>query len=625
MTATRTAPRPRRRSPVFSALSGGLTLLLAATLWLLFAPQSFGGQVDYATVRGNSMAPDLVDGDAVLIRRAPQYGVGDAVAARNPDLGVVLHRIIADDGVRFTLQGDNRPARDSYEPTRADILGKQWARVPRAGYVVRWLQRPIVAIVFGGIVLGLVGIGLARGGAGRRRSRRQPPAPRGRQRGSFGARFALQSASGQTMTGALLLIAIFAAGVAAVHYQATSYQTVTHTLAFTESGHFSYGDTVSGGVYDGDRLSAPEPVFLSLVDDLPVSFDYQLAPLTEGEGLQDVVGAHQLVAEVSHPNGWTATIPLENATLFAGQASRAGGILHIADVMDTIANAENRTGVTSLFYTLRIVATVSADGTYGGVAFSRTVDSAIQFRLSKEQLQFDVKESALESSANVTVGRRETIPRVLVVPLAGTEVPFRWFPRIALASLAVAAIGFAAVALATRALAGRDPAAQISARYGRMLVTVADGAARTRPDAAGSVEPAARTRRKQKRARPATQARAARRRPVRSAHDAPPSPVEVIAPPASAVPPRSLRAGTAAERVGLTIGVESFDDLARLADQRGLAVLWTESDDADEYVLFDGDVTYRFVIPGSARTARRPRRGGRSPERDADTPLRRAG
>jgi hypothetical protein len=91
------------------------------------------------------------------------------------------------------------------------------------------------------------------------------------------------------------------------------------------------------------------------------------------------------------------------------------------------------------------------------------------------------------------------------------------------------------------------------------------------------------------------------------------------------VPPRPLRAGTPAERVGLTIGVESFDDLARIADQRGLAVLWTESEDADEYVLFDGDVTYRFVIPGSARTARRPGRSGRSPERDTDAPLRRAG
>lgn len=619
MTLASTAPRKRRRSSLSSTLGGGLTLLLAVMMWLLFAPQSFGGQFDYATVRGNSMAPGLLDGDAVLIRRAANYHVGDSVAARNPQLDVVLlHRIIADDGVRFTTQGDNRPARDAYEPTRDDVIGKQFARIPHAGNVIRWLQRPIVAVVFGAAVLAVIGVGGATRRKPRRRGAKQTTAPVShRKRGSFVERLGMQSASGQTIAGSLLLLGIFSTVVAVAHYQLSDEETVTHTLAFTESGRFSYGDIVSGGVYDANRLSAPDPVFLSLIEKLPVSFDYQLAPLTGGEGLQDVVGTHQLVAEVSHPNGWTATIPLENPTLFAGQAVRVEGIVNINDVMRTIANTEERTGVTSLFYTLRVVAMVSSDGTYGGVPFAREIESSIRFRLSKEQLQFDVKESDLESTANVTVGRRETIDRVLPIPLTGAAVSFRLFPRVAFAGFAVAALGFAVLGLATRAVSRLGPAAAIRARYGHLLVAVADGDVRA-PDEASAEQAVAeeartrpagakRTKRRRARARrraaappvktgqsPATATRDAEPAPPTAAPAARPSPARSSSGPRTA--PAPFVRPLTRER---NVIVESFDDLARLAEQRGMAVLTTHHGDIDEYVVIDDEVTYRFATLSS--------------------------
>ncbi len=63
--------------------------------------------------------------------------------------------------------------------------------------------------------------------------------------------------------------------------------------------------------------------------------------------------------------------------------------------------------------------------------------------------------------------------------------------------------------------------------------------------------------------------------------------------PASLVPPRPLDAPGA-------ITVESFDDLARIAEQRGLPVLWSSRGGVDEYWVRADAITYRFAIAETA-------------------------
>ncbi len=628
--------------PAFSAFRAGLAVVFAISIWIAFAPQSVGGAFDYAFVNGNSMSPLLHTGDAVLIRRASDYGVGDIVASRNPDLGIVMHRIVADDGERFTLRGDNRTSADSYHPTRSDIIGKEWGIIPHAGYVLHALQRPraLVALLGGLALLLVAGSAVRRrrsGGAG-------PAAPRStgggrRTRRRLAETLTIHGATGQAIVGSLVVVLLVGGALAGLDAVRGDQTSVTHTLAFSEAGRFTYGSTVPGGVYDGNQLGAPQPVFLDLVRSLPVTFDYQLAPITPGAALADVAGATQLNVQIQHPNGWSKTIPVQGTVLFAGNAARAQGVIDLGEILNTITAAETQTGVKSLYYTIHIGATVHADGTFGGVPFSRDTDQGLDFRLTENQMQFDTKASALESNANITVGRPAIVPRTMPIPLLGVELPFSRLPDIALGSVVVAALGFLAVALGTRAVSRRGPVSQIRARYGHLLVALDDDD-RGVPEAtvgASSLTPTALprnrrraqpTRRRARRARmapaattlsPPTADRALPVAPPRATSPSPfvptalppsaavappraPQPVATPPPaqgegglilPASLVPPRPLDAPSA-------ITVESFDDLARVAEQRGLPVLWSSRDGVNEYWVRADDITYRFAITATA-------------------------
>jgi signal peptidase len=126
----------------------------AAVLW----PQALGGSVEYLVVSGSSMEPGMRTGDLVLVRRGGGYDVGDTVAyeVRDGDAGagsIVIHRIVggsADAG--FVTGGDNRDQADLWRPYPEEILGEQWARVPRGGVVLMLLKSPLAlgAVAAGG-------------------------------------------------------------------------------------------------------------------------------------------------------------------------------------------------------------------------------------------------------------------------------------------------------------------------------------------------------------------------------------------------------------------------------------------------------------------------------------------
>jgi hypothetical protein len=67
-------------------------------------------------------------------------------------MGAVIHRIIAQDGDRYTLQGDNTTWTDDYQPTAAGILGKMWLHIPKGGYVLAGFRSPPGAALLAGTV-----------------------------------------------------------------------------------------------------------------------------------------------------------------------------------------------------------------------------------------------------------------------------------------------------------------------------------------------------------------------------------------------------------------------------------------------------------------------------------------
>jgi len=138
-----------RRSAQILELLVGVALAVAWAVTL--RPVSLGGPATYVVVRGDSMLPDFHSGDLVVLRARSGYGPGDVVGYRVPDgeIGaghVVVHRIVAGDGVAgYTVEGDNNPAPDPWQPRTGDVAGTVWLLVPGLGRFVVIAHQPAAA------------------------------------------------------------------------------------------------------------------------------------------------------------------------------------------------------------------------------------------------------------------------------------------------------------------------------------------------------------------------------------------------------------------------------------------------------------------------------------------------
>jgi signal peptidase len=126
--------------------------LLLGVGWLLLAPVQLGGRYIYTIITGNSMEPNLHNGELAMMQPAEDYQIGEVVVYEHPSLGHVIHRIIAKKGDRYTLQGDNNAWVDGYQPTKAEIYGSLRLHIPYAGKVVKGFRTPLGAAALAGVV-----------------------------------------------------------------------------------------------------------------------------------------------------------------------------------------------------------------------------------------------------------------------------------------------------------------------------------------------------------------------------------------------------------------------------------------------------------------------------------------
>src|SRR3989338_1494487 len=141
----------RTRPSWLSSLLAAALLVAVGTAWIVFAPLQFGGQAAYVLISGNSMEPLYHRGDLVITRAARAYGIGDIVTYRHPQIGVVIHRIVARDRQRFVTKGDNNEWLDGYEPEPADILGTAWLHLPGLGRALEQVRRPVNLALLAGL------------------------------------------------------------------------------------------------------------------------------------------------------------------------------------------------------------------------------------------------------------------------------------------------------------------------------------------------------------------------------------------------------------------------------------------------------------------------------------------
>jgi signal peptidase I len=122
-------------APRAVSISAAIALVLAA-LWV-FWPLTLGGATTYVSTHGISMEPRFHTGDLAILRSQSHYAVNDVVAYQSESLHtVVMHRVVDMDGDRFVIQGDNNTWLDEDHPSKEQVLGKLFLRVPQGGKVL---------------------------------------------------------------------------------------------------------------------------------------------------------------------------------------------------------------------------------------------------------------------------------------------------------------------------------------------------------------------------------------------------------------------------------------------------------------------------------------------------------
>lgn len=360
----------------WQAMGGTLTVLLLPVVivaWLLFMPIQFGGRAAYVIVSGISMEPGLSRGDLVVLRHTADYEVGDVVTYREPGFAPIIHRIIAQEGSRYVLQGDNNTWIDSYRPTAEEIVGEMWFAIPGLGKVVEWLRSPPgMALLAGltGVLLFMV-----RPQRDSRQTTRRRAAPRSPRLPGLGENF------GDVLF-LLALLALASAILGIIAFRQPVERSTTRTLDYEHVGAFSYWADVPAGLYDSNHLRTGEPIFPALVSEVHMIFDYWLA----SEAPRDVTLRYQLVAEVSERNGWKRTIVLEPGTVIPGSAFTTRHTFSLAEVDAVINRLEAATDFRGRPYTVALVPQVTVAGTLNGSLFEDTFAPRLEFTYDGTEL-----------------------------------------------------------------------------------------------------------------------------------------------------------------------------------------------------------------------------------------------
>ena len=514
-----------KQHPLRAGLAAATILVAAAALWLLFAPMSIGGNFGYVFLRGNSMNPLITEADIAFIRQADRYEVGDVVAYKHPQLGTVFHRIVDYDGFQFTLRGDNRPTDDSYRPVSEEIIGRHWATVPNGAPVLREIQRPRNAALLVGAFALLYAAKAATRRRSARKGRESAAGPAAGGNVSLRDRLSLYNPGTEQVLMALIGVLVISASLPLLVRLRGETHEISETIPIQQQGTFSYDQTLGSGVYDDDRVTAPEPVFRKLTDDLPIQYSYLLAPTAGGGDLTFLTGSYRLFVEVRQPNGWKRTLELQPTTLFAGNGFSTTQSLTLADIDRLVDDLETATEIRTDVSMLHIVAEVNIEGQLDGIPFTTTLEQAIDFLITDLQVQFSPANSVLEAFDTTTVSRPMEVPRRLSVPIVGVGIAYSAFPEVGLAGAVLGSLGLAVVLGATFLVWREGERARIHARHGHRMVDVGD---------------------------------------------------EV----------------DAGER---PLDVKQFDDLVRIADRDGLVIIHHEDALADEYFVFEGEVTYRHT------------------------------
>jgi signal peptidase I len=452
-------------APRAVSISAAIALVLAA-VWL-FWPLALGGSTTYVATHGISMEPRFHTGDLGILRSADTYSVGDVVAYRSKSLDtVVMHRIVAMDGDRFVIQGDNNSWLDEDHPSQDQVLGTLFLRIPSGGKALAAMSSPAMLVVLAGAALTLVGV------ARRPRSRHSARGARRRRSAQRPSSFSMPTrALARQVAMGSRTVALVAAVGGTVLVAMPSTQHVSSAVQVTQQGAFSYtGSAQPGTTYPDGVVSTGDTIWTRLAHGLTVSFTNTVG----GPHLVGVRGAMRLDVTVAAADGWSAylnsspDVALDGGALTATatvgvDTARASSLLskHYAEIGTPVAPA-----------TLVVTPVVATVGTASGVPFEAGSPDPLTFGLDATSMRLAGagKGSTLKPSTKTQVTVDEIVPRRFSV--LGVTIPIGLARIVAAAVLVLAMLTLAAGAWIGRTGRG-DIADQFLVRHADRILPVA--------------------------------------------------------------------------------------------------------------------------------------------------------
>jgi signal peptidase I len=456
--------RPTRlRSGLFTAVFVGLAIVA----WLYLAPTQIGGTTRYVVTNGISMEPSFHTGDLALVRPADQYRVGQVVAYHSTLLHVtVLHRIVAHRGGRYFFKGDNNNFIDPTHPTRNELIGALWVRVPHGGRVLAWLHSPLTAAALTGFAALLV---LSAFGERRRRRNRRTRASESGRQGAIRMNNQSHGAGRLINVRALLIASVVAMGaflsLGVIAFTNPLHRSVAVKTNYTQQVTFGYhASAPAGPVYPGGVVRTGQPIFLQLVHNALVRVDYHLNTSAPAS----LSGTQKVTLQLTGPTGWTRDFQLVGPTHFTGTSASSVVTLDLKQLQSVLARVQKLTGISAdSGYTIAVVPKVHVTGTVAGEPVNTTYAPRLSFQLQATQLQ--------PGAGSFTPGQKSPVAGIATTTntlgIAGNSLSVQTIRWVALGGFLLAL----AVGLGTLVFRRSQPfeeAARIQEQYGHLMVPI---------------------------------------------------------------------------------------------------------------------------------------------------------
>jgi signal peptidase len=96
-------------------------------------------------VQSGSMEPSIMTGDAIIIKKQPEYIKADVVTFKDENDRTVTHRIQevqSKNPGKFVTKGDANQTADLEVITEEKVIGKVIGVIPKFGYIIRFIKSP---------------------------------------------------------------------------------------------------------------------------------------------------------------------------------------------------------------------------------------------------------------------------------------------------------------------------------------------------------------------------------------------------------------------------------------------------------------------------------------------------